>query len=492
MRLSSGARTSRAALVLVLLAVAAANLLANTRLHDPPRFDGAAYAMLGRAVLNGEGYREIAHPEALRHAHFPPGYPIALAALWWFTGPSETAAHAFSIVCALGAVVAFWRWFGWLYPSSTATATAWPLALALAVNWRWGREGGAILSEPLFLLESGLVVLLAERTARRPREWRAAVLLGLAAGASILTRHVGIGLLAAVVLHLLLRGRRREALVALLVAALMVVPWVGWIVLARRPSQIGLVPGNGLASLIGAQALFYLRRIPDQLVGPVVEVGTVFRPAFSPWATACAILASGVIVLGWARLLRSPRRRLAGLIPLTTLPILLAWPFTEAGRFLVPLVPILVLGAMEGLAGLLGAVRPRDARRLAALLVLAASVPYSVYGALARSADRDAQRHAPLDRACRWVRDRAEGPGVVLTTSPAEVFWQTGRRAVTPAADDAGIARQLDDAGIALVIVAEDRYARAPASPLARFLARHPERLRRVGPGVYRTRRDGP
>ncbi len=89
------------------------------------------------------------------------------------------------------------------------------------------------------------------------------------------------------------------------------------------------------------QALFYARRIPDAIAGPFVEVATVF--ARSPWlggvATLGAVAVSLVVVVGWVRLVRSPRRRLGGLIPLTTLPLLLVWPFTEAGRFLIPLFP---------------------------------------------------------------------------------------------------------------------------------------------------------
>ena len=54
-------------------------------------------------------------------------------------------------------------------------------------------------------------------------------------------------------------------------------------------------------------------------------------------------------MLGWARTLSRPRRRLAGLIPLLTIALLTIWPYTEAGRFLIPLIPCLLIGAVEGL-----------------------------------------------------------------------------------------------------------------------------------------------
>ena len=79
------------------------------------------------------------------------------------------------------------------------------------------------------------------------------------------------------------------------------------------------------------------------------------------------------------RPLRNPRRRLAGLIAFLTLALLLVWPFTEAGRFLIPLVPFLLVGATEGLAqpDVLGG--NQTAPRLGGGIVLAVSIPYAAY-----------------------------------------------------------------------------------------------------------------
>ena len=65
------------------------------------------------------------------------------------------------------------------------------------------------------------------------------------------------------------------------------------------------------------------------------------------------------------------RMRLAGLVPLLTLGVLLPWPYTQAGRFLIPLIPFILLGAVEGLSELAsrlvrmsGIRRRRDVLRL--------------------------------------------------------------------------------------------------------------------------------
>ena len=183
------------------------SLAGNTSLHAPPRFDGAGYAVLAEALANGQGYRDIALPEPTRHTHFPPGYPAALAVLWKTAGRSVAAAHLFSCACTAAAIFLAWLWFRCIYPPRVALI----LGLALAVNWTWGRHGGAILSEPMFLFLGQLALLAAVR-AGRSGGIGSGVILGTLLAACVLTRHVGIALAGALMVDLLCAGdgRRRS------------------------------------------------------------------------------------------------------------------------------------------------------------------------------------------------------------------------------------------------------------------------------------------
>lgn len=456
----------------VLLLVAAAGMAANTRWHSPPRFDGAGYAVLARSLASGQGYREIDHPDRPPHAHFPPGYPLALATWWRLTGVSAESAHVLSAGCTLGAIGLLARWFR----KGRTPRTAWLLALALACNWRWQREGAAIQSEPLFHLLTALALLATEHALRRGRIRDGAV-LGLVLGASCLTRHIGVGLSAACLLTLALRCHRAAA-AALLGSAVLIAPWAVWLARVGQGTQIALIPRGGFLDLIAHQALFYLRRLPDQITGPFVEVATVFRPALAAPATAWSVLATAVIAGGWVIGLRSARGRLAALVPLATLPILLVWPFTEAGRFLGPLIPFVLVGAQRGLAGLgRGVGWPRLRRWPAAALVLA-SMPYSLYSASAHRAGAQADQHADFDAACRWIANEGLQPGPVLSRHPGEVFWQTGRPALgIVSADPAAIDRLIERYGVAYLLIDEERYARAPTNPLKRYVKLRPQRV---------------
>ena len=187
---------------------------------------------------------------------------------------------------------------------------------------------------------------------------------------------------------------------------------------------------------------------------------------------------------GWAKTLLTPRRRLAGLIAFTTLALLLVWPFTEAGRFLVPLMPFLLVGATEGIAELASLVAPRRARDWAIRIVLAASIPYTAYSVVSGRALAQRRTQADFDAACRWIAEHATRPGPILTRHPGEVFWQTGRQAVAPdATDPEAIIAMIGRLGIAYLLIDDDRYANVGPNLLARYLARFPDRIAQVWPG---------
>ena len=460
--------------ILIITTVGNAGL--NTDLAAPPRFDGAGYAVLGEALATGRGYREINEPGAPRHDHFPPGYPAALAFLWSLTGRSVVAAHVFSIVCTTAAVLLAWQWYKTLYSPALALA----LALALSLNWTWGRIGGSIQSEPFYLVCEMVAILAATRAGRRDR-LTDAVVLGVALATCTLVRHVGLFLVAAVMIELGIRRRWKTLVVSGTTAALCILPWCFWLASVQHHSQVGLLTAENLPARLREQILFYVQRLPDQLTGPFVEVATVLHrfSAFIIVANTWAIVISGVILWGWMRTLATPRRRIAGLVGFTNLALLLFWPFTEAGRFLIPLVPFLLDGLLEGIASIL-ALLPRSRPRIWSIgMILALSVPYSAYSIMGRRADAQRRLYSAFDAACSWIATSGTRPGAVLTRHPGEVFWQVGRTTIAPGATDpAAIDALIGRAGVAYLLIDEERYVNMTTSPLRHYVERYPDRVR--------------
>lgn len=482
-----------------LIAVAAAITIAGQgSFHAPPRYDGAGYAVLARSLAEGSGYRAIDHPDRPRHAHFPPGYPAFLALVWSVTGPSATAAHVASSLCAVGATLAAWLWFRRLYPREVALL----LGLALAVNWAWTRAGSGIQSEPLYELLGQGMILLACRWAERCSDLRSAT-LGLLLATCFLTRQVALGLALAVLVDLALRRRGREALAIGGTTASFLLPWLAWLGIVgasqRTQASLLLAGSPSFLSRFAYQLRFYIQRIPDQLTGPFVEIATVIRqsPGAAVAGSLWAVAASALVLGGWIMALRRPRRRLAGLIPLFTLGLLLLWPFTEAGRFLIPLIPCLLIGAVQWSSGLLRLVGKklrikltrRRSRQIASVLLLIVSLPYSGYSVLKMQLRPQVDPNRDFDRACAWLVEHGDRPGPILTRHPGEVFLATGRQAIEVStaerpgeidASTAAIAESIFRYGVAYLLIDRDRYLMAHESPLERFVSEQPQRVRRI------------
>jgi len=173
------------------------------------------------------------------------------------------------------------------------------------------------------------------------------------------------------------------------------------------------------------------------------------------------------------------------------------WPYTEAGRFLIPLIPCLLIGAEEGLVAMacqMGRVnangrRPRRLRLYVSILIFLASLPYSCYMLAAGRTRALEATHRDFDAACSWIAGHAGRPGPVLSRHPGEVFWKTGRQGLeVPTserpgqrdADSDAIARTIAAYKISYLLIDHERYAGAARSPLAQFVIEHPELVREV------------
>ena len=282
-------------------------------------------------------------------------------------------------------------WPGDGFARSIGQRTALFLGLALSLNWTWGRVGGSIQSEPLYMLCELLAVLAAVQAGRRGSV-RAGIGLGLALAGCVLVRQVGVCLVAAVLIDL----GPAPAVESDWVGGADgggALPPLGRLAGGRPPQHAGRASSCTAVWRPGSPArrCFTSSGFRIKLTGPVVEVGTVFHrsAALAVLVNLWAAVATGVMIWGWARSLRSPRRRLAGLIAFMTSPLLLVWPFTEAGRFLIPLVPFMLVGATEGLAQLMARAGIKCPRDWAVRMILLISIPYAAY------AVRDRSRRGP-------------------------------------------------------------------------------------------------
>ncbi len=421
--------------------------------------DDAVYLLLARALREGH-YRELFYVGSPLHSQYPPGYPALLALLG---APSN---GVFDLAIAVN-----------IFLSCTALALLfdvirrWSIPLAgvavavLALNPSLISASSRVQSEPMFMA----LVMLGLWALRPATETRHRWIAITAIIAAALTRSAGVALVAGVLVHFLLAREWKTFLVLVLIAALTIVPWIGWTVLAPQkvvgrsyiadalatlprdersdPAATATAPsfesgalsraivfGRALARRVGENTPAYLTRsLPSVLAIPTVEGTPVDNAA---WLLAMlAALAAGVVA--------AMRRWRAAVLALAAYAALLVvWPYV-IGRFITPLLPVLVAVILLGAWRIGVRLMPRMAiaPALALSAVMLAGGVQGVSAMVRRAADCQSPSingGFPCDSGVR--RYRAVTTSLartlphnahVFTTKEGTFHYLTGRRVVS-------------------------------------------------------------
>jgi hypothetical protein len=394
-----------------------------------------------------------------REAFYPPLFPLVLAVF----GASHDIARAHAVTALL---LACWlplfyalaaRWLGGRWAALAAT-----LALAsLPALWI---QAKAVLSEPLFgLLLLALFLVLEREGDDRGRRSLTAVLLA----ALVLTRSAALVAVAGYGLWAFARPGRdlRQRAIAALPAAAALAAYGAWVALrpaatsddylrivAERSASI-LQAASVLAAL-GASAARQAVSMTEAWTGSLLIFwveGSPVRPLLAGAVGALALAGLGLRFVAW---------KADAWMSAAYLATFLAWPFyDQMTRFLLPLVPVLLLYAFWALGE--GARRlrraPAGAQGVLALVVLSLTLPGLAFlqgrakaeGGLAEIVDwyrtpdldearRRARVHLDLMADMEEIR-RATGPqDRVMWVTPSYLALLAGRRGVAAPAAELG------------------------------------------------------
>lgn len=332
--------------------------------------DNAAYVALADALLDGRGYTEVWDPAAPPHTKYPPVFPLALAAAiglgatTW--GALKGVPLLFGLVALAGTVGWGWRRRGPLWGVLAALLTGWSAAFLHYAHY--------LLSDVPFLAFTVVALWLVER--RRSDEWgevvgappprseegdaapaapgsvAVAAALGVA-GLAWFTRSAGLPLLVAIGLWLVLSKRWRAAAAGAVVLGL---PSAWWLLRARNAVGDGAYDRefwmvNPYQPELGEIGLFGL--VPRAVENAMGYLGGHLPAALtgSGEGVALAGIAVGFLALvGWGRAAAREIGPAELFAPLYT-ALILVWPVVWSGdRFVLPLVPLVIVYAGEALA----------------------------------------------------------------------------------------------------------------------------------------------
>ena len=443
-------RAPRAALepMLVACVVAAALLLFRlpAELRVPGAFnDDGVYLVLGRALAEGEGYRNLHLVGAPPQVKFPPGMPVLLALLWGMLGSLERVVAAASILGAVaaGAAAGLAWWFGrsrlGAGRGSLALLCTGPMLLASAIDY-WTLPIG----ESWFLLGWAAALLLLEPADGEAPGTARALGAGFAIAAAALFRTQAVTLLPAALLALALRRRWREAA---LVAVASLPPLAAWQLWAARaqaasgaiaaPDELGYrdwIPAGGPLEVMSALARAAMGNVGSYTVTMANHLG---RPE---WRGALLFATLVVLAVAGAALLRRTRPMLVLSVGLALL-LLLLWPSPQ-DRLLFPVLPFVGLLAAAAVARLLprASVEARLGALGAAVLVaglvalrqseIRATAQVGITGEGTprfRTSSWFLPRNSRMiATAVRWARTEARPDDRVLTSLPSALWLYTG------------------------------------------------------------------
>lgn len=306
-------------------------------------WDDGVYLLSAQALAAGDGYRYMYLPGTPPAIHYPPAFPLLLAALLKLTPafPANVAIlKMLNPLCLAVGVYGAVRLAAWHLGTSPV-----PAALAVAVCALTAPVlvlANVLLSESFFFAVLVGALWLVEHAASRGGA-REAALAGVAVAALTLVRTVGGVLLPAAVAVLWWRHRRREAAVLVACAVVALMPWQIWVWQAARgfPDELRGSYGPYLEWVIGGY-----RREPalmwEVFARNVSDLWRAFGLIFAPriprvmqWGVAAVVVATSGV--GLAALVRRGSALAAFLVVYGG--VVLFWPYSPE-RFVWAVWPL--------------------------------------------------------------------------------------------------------------------------------------------------------
>lgn len=416
--------------------------------------DNASYVVLAESILRtGDGYTDHIGPGPARpHTQYPFGYPLLLAPIVALFGRSFLTLKAFSVLMSLGTVLFFALLARRLVDKKTWAV----LSLAVGVNPVIVDYSHWVLSEGTFLFFSTLSLYFLIRAESVERE-RFGTLFWLAVVSLAFTAHIrsiGVAFAAAGGVYYLVRRKWRRLIVFGLAMGLLLAPWMvrnrlvgesdagyGSQLLMKNPysPELGTVSPGDMVARVWKNVVIYGSG----------EMGRVVFGSESGWARsgpgrALSLVASLLVLAGLGRRMRRGFGILEAYF-LVYLAIVLLWPEAWSDvRFIVPVIPLLLLYLSEG-AGLVASLPARgdDIAVRAAAWTAAAVISISGAAQLARAPEnfKMLADYAHGDRyagyypnwrtffeAADWVKANTPEDAVVTVRKPSLFHVWTGRK----------------------------------------------------------------
>ena len=437
-------------LLLGAVAVWGANKQALGLFHD----DGI-YAVVAKAIYQGDGYRIISLPTAPAQTKYPFLYSFILS-WFWSLNPAFPGNILLLKTFNIGVLVAIFfiaiAFYRRVFPAATIAALL--FGVLVCTNPIIFTYTDYVVSDLLFVLLALACLHLSRNTAYSDRRTVKLLAMGVLAGLACLTRLAAAPLVFAGVVQGAISRSWRGAIYFVGVVSLFVAPWFLWVSFNRPQSVSSLLAyyyaydyAAGGSGGVGDLLSYHLAIAMSNARYLLGSFDLLYLLPLMPW------LVPFVAVFTALGMVFSLRRddAFAWAFFLSSVTLLLAWPF-HPSRYVAPLTPLLMLFLFRGMAGaeqwiktsgsdyLFKEVLAKLAWTPAALILLLNGVWLSSYLLI-----RDEQTtrggygsRAPyawsgFEESFAWIRQNTVSAARLGTAYDPMYFLYTGRHAIRPA-----------------------------------------------------------
>jgi hypothetical protein len=319
--------------------------------------DNFAYYVLGKVLSEGKGYINVSSVIPLPQTHFPPGFPVIIAACIKLFNADMNGISVLNGLFYFISIVIFYFTMNKIQPSRSLSFV---VSIFLVFNVLLLGSAMVCMSEIPFILFSTIGVFFLVRSSSTDKLYWQIVLAALFFAASYYTRSIGIGLFGALVIYLLFSKRWIDFGVAIGTYVIAVIPWV-----LRGKSTGGSYSGqfmqvNPYKPELGNLTLTtFIERIQNNLVRYLsLDIPkSVFNldPPSEVTPTSFWLIGIGVIILAFWGIYKLKDFKMFFIAYLLAVGgILLVWPDAFGGlRFIESVLPILLFLLAFGITQLI-------------------------------------------------------------------------------------------------------------------------------------------
>ncbi len=426
-------------------------------------YDDSVYVGLSKDIAAGRGYVRGLVPGDPPASKYPPGWPLILSVVWFFSSDFPANAVGFkavTVLFSLGLAIVVFYWLLW---RGESLGKSWVIAVLTLFHPYVFQYGTSVFSEIPFAFFSVLAIWAVERyMAVQQVRWRDAVFPVVAVAFSLYMRMFGLALVLSVVLFLLIhkKHRRQGGYFGVLALVLILPLLIYFLSLSHAVGDYGQElllksieqPELGRANLMDFVARIIrnthsvlLAGLPGMILPSQISLTHInMREALRVGAPV-PLLDDLLAVLTITAVLVPIvlRRNLLDWYVAIYLGMILVWPW-EPTRFLVPLVPLLYLYAFSFFEKFdLFRLFKKNELKIVVKRVLFAFVAVFIvfnvigqykYGRGARIAETPKIWRA-RQRVFDWIEKNTSKDDVLASMSDYQLYLYANRQAIRPFGD---------------------------------------------------------